>query len=121
MGGRIETEQTDLATLLGELASRLRNDALALTGLAWRESRPGTAEHEDLHGLAGSLERTAKVLQAVMDRLCAECRLLDVSEHVTFGKSPKVRPERKTKGERDDEQEEGQERKGGGRRKGRRR
>ena len=121
MGDRIKTEQTDLATLLAYLASRLRNDGLSLTGLAWRESHPGTAEHEDLHGLAGSLERTAKILRAIAERLCADCRMLDVSEHVTLGTSPKVGRKWKTHEGGDDEQEEGQEQKGNRRRKGRRR
>lgn len=113
MADRIETEQTDVATYLGGLASRLRNDALALTGLAWRESHPGAVDHEDLHGLAGSLERTAKVLEAVKDRLCPGCRLLDVAEHVTFGAVPEARRKpRKTKGARTHGKEEGQERKG---------
>jgi hypothetical protein len=118
---KVETERTDVATFLGGLASRLRNDALALTGLAWRESHPGAANHEDLHGLAGSLERTAKVLEAVKDRLCPGCRLLDVAEQVTFGAVPEVGQEQKTKGERDHEQEEEQGRQGGRQRKGRRR
>jgi hypothetical protein len=113
---KVETERTDVATFLGGLASRLRNDALALTGLAWRESHPGAADHEDLHGLAGSLEWTAKVLEAVKDRLCPGCRLLDVAEQVTFGAVPEVGQEPKTKGERDHEQEEEQGRQGGRRR-----
>ena len=118
---KVEAERTDVATFLGGLASRLRNDALALTGLAWRESHPGNADHEDLHGLAGSLERTAALLEAVKDRLCQTCQLLDVAEQVTFGASPEVgRKPRKKKGARTHGKEEGQERKGG-RRKGRRR
>jgi len=117
---KVETESTDVATFLGGLAIRLRNDGLALTGLAWRHSQPGNADHEDLQGLAGSVEQTAKLLEAVKDRLCTKCRLLDVSEHVTFGAVPEVGKESKAKGEHDDEQEEGQERKAD-RRKGRRR
>jgi hypothetical protein len=109
---RVETERTDVATFLSGLASRLRNDALALTGLAWRESHPGNADHEDLHGLAGSLERTAKVLEAVKERLCQTCKLLDVAEQVTFGVVPEVERKPKTKGARNHGEEEGQERKG---------
>ena len=121
MRNNVETARTDLATLLSELAGRLRNDGLALTGLAWRESHPGSADHEDLHGLAGSLERTAKVLEAIRDRLCGKCRMLDAVERVTFGKVPEADQEPKTKGERTHGQEEGQERQGGRRRKDRRR
>ena len=118
---KVEAERTDVATFLRGLASRLRNDALALTGLAWRESHPGNAEHQDLHGLAGSLERTAALLEAVKDRLCQTCQLLDVAEQVTFGAVPEVGQQPRTKGERDHEQEEEQERQGGRQRKGRRR
>ncbi|MBI2932399.1 MAG: hypothetical protein HYY16_12175 [Planctomycetes bacterium] len=110
MRNNVETARTDLATLLSELVSRLRNDGLALTGLAWRESHPGSADHEDLHGLAGSLERTAKVVEAIRDRLCATCRMVDVAERVTFGKVPEVVQEPKAKGERTHGQEEEQER-----------
>ena len=106
LGDSIETEQTDVATLLAGLASRLRNDGLALAGIACRDAAPGTVEHRDLTGLAGSLERTAALLEAVKERLCQECRLRDVVERVTFGKVPEVEQEPKTKGERDHEQEE---------------
>ena len=109
---KVEAERTDVATFLGGLASRLRNDALALTGLAWRESHPGNADHEDLHGLAGSLERTAALLEPVKDRLCQTCQLLDVAEQVTFGALPEVGRKPKTKGARIHGKEEGQERKG---------
>jgi len=108
----VETARTDLATMLSELAGRLRNDGLALTGLAWRESHPGSADHEDLHGLAGSLKRTAALLEAVKDRLCQTCQLLDVVEQVTFGTVPEVGRKPKTKGARIHGKEEGQERKG---------
>lgn len=112
MAKKVETERTDVATFLGGLASRLRNDALALTGLASRESYPGNQDHEDLHGLADSLERTAAFLEAVKDRLCQECRLLEVEEQVTFGKVPEVGRKPKKKGARTHGKEEGQERKG---------
>ncbi len=114
MADRIETEQTDVATYLSGLASHRRNDALALTGLASRESHPGNRDHEDFHGLAGSLERTAALLEAVKDRLCQKCRLLDVAEQVTFGKVPEAGRKPKKKGARTHGKgkEEGQERKG---------
>ena len=119
--GSIETDQTDVATLLAGLASRLRNDGLALAGIACRDAEPGAVEHRDLTGLAGSLEWTAALVEAVKARLCRECRLRAVVERVTFGKAPEANLEPKTKGERDHEQEEEQERQGGRRRKGRRR
>jgi hypothetical protein len=110
---KVEMERTDVATFLGGLASRLRNDALALTGLAWRHSHPGNADQEDLHGLArSSLERTAALLEAVKDRLWQRCQLLDVAEQVTLGAVPEVERKPKTKGARIHGKEEGQERKG---------
>ena len=112
MRNNVETARTDLATLLSELAGRLRNDGLALTGLVWRESHPGSADHEDLLGLAGSLERTAKVLEAIRDHLCQTCQMLDVAEQVTFGAVPEVGRKSKTKGARIHGKEEGHERKG---------
>ncbi|MBI2191977.1 MAG: hypothetical protein HYU36_08340 [Planctomycetes bacterium] len=121
MHDSIETEQTDVATLLAGLASRLRNDGVALAGIACRDTEPGAVEHRDLTGLAHSLERTAALLEAVKERLCPECRLRDVVERVTFGNVPEVVQESKTKGERDHEQEEDEGRQGGRQRKGRRR
>ena len=121
MGETIETEQTDMATVLAGLASRLRNDGLALADIACRDADPGAVEYRDLTGLAGSLERTAALLEAVKEPLCQECRLRDVVERVTFGAVPEVGQEPKTKGERDHEQEEEQGRQGGRRGKGRRR
>ncbi len=112
MAKKVETERTDVATFLSGLASRLRNDALALSGLAWRESHPGASDHEDLHGLAGSLERAAALLEGVKEHLCQACQLLDVSEQVTFGAVPEVGRKRKKKGAQGHEQEEGQDRKG---------
>jgi len=117
---RVVMEQTDVATYLADLVSRVRNDALAITGLAWRHSRPGESDFEELHALSGSLERTAKILEAVKDRLCQICKVVDVAEHVTFGTVPEVGQEPKPEGGHDHGQEEGQERKAG-RRKGRRR
>lgn len=82
---KVELDRTDVATFLSGLTSRLRNNALALTGLAWRHSHPGNADHEDLHDLAGSLERTAALLAAAKDRLCQKCKLQGVAVQVTFG------------------------------------
>jgi len=81
---KVELDRTDVATFLSGLTSRLRNNALALTGLAWRHSRPGNADHDDLHDLAGSLEQTATLLAAIKDRLCQKCMLLDVAVQITF-------------------------------------
>jgi hypothetical protein len=81
---KVELDRADVATFLSGLTSRLRNNALALTGLAWRHSRPGNADHDDLHNLAGSLEQTAMLLAAIKDRLCQKCMLLNVAVQITF-------------------------------------
>ena len=85
----IQTEQTDLATRLSALASGLRNEALALAGLASTWSRPGEEEHRDLDVLASSLRRTAALLDAAKGHLCKGCRLMEVEEHVSFGEVPR--------------------------------
>jgi len=85
----VELEQTDLGTLLGKLASLLRNDGLSLIGRASLEARPGDEEYRDLAELWASLERTADLLDAAKKRLCRDCALLDVSETVSFGKKPR--------------------------------
>ena len=59
----------------------------------------------------GLLEGTAALLEAVKDRLCQECRLLDVAEQVTFGKVPEFGRKPKKKGARTHRKEDGQERK----------
>ena len=98
LGMTMETELTEVGTLLGNLASRLRNDGLALMGMASWEPDPESLEHKDLHGLAGSLMRTAGLIGFVKEGLCQECRLRDVEEVVTFGDKPEA--ERKQKGGR---------------------
>jgi len=82
----VELEQTDLGTLLGSLASRIRNDGLALMGRAYMDSNPGDQDFKDLDRLCTSLERTAALLDVVKKQLCRDCALQDVSEAVSFGK-----------------------------------
>jgi hypothetical protein len=52
------------------------------------------------------------LLEAVKDRLCQTCQLLDVAEQVIFGALPEGGRKPKTKGARIHGKEEGQERKG---------
>jgi len=85
----VELEQTDLGTLLGKLASRLRNDGLALVGRASMEASPGDPEYRDLAELWNCLDHTATMLDAIKKRLCRNCALLDISETVSFGKKPR--------------------------------
>ena len=85
----VEIEQTDLGTLLGKLASRLRNDGLALLGRASLEASPADESYRDLADLWSSLERTAGLLDIVKKHLCRDCAMLEVSETVSFGKKPR--------------------------------
>lgn len=86
-GKQLETGSADLATLLGNLASRLRNDGLTLVGIASTQFSPGEQEHRDYNELATSLERTAALMEAAKDRLCQQCRLININEHVIFGRT----------------------------------
>ena len=83
----VEINKTDLGTLLDILSSRIRNDGLAVAGLAYRHADPGTAEHRDLLAVTERLEKTAAIIKAVSEQLCRECRLQDVVESVRFGKA----------------------------------
>lgn len=96
----VELDSTDLAMWLSRLACRLRNDGLALVGRASLESSPGKQEYEDLAEIWNSLERAASILDAVQDRLCSGCQLLEVSEQLAFGTVSEARiqsPEQKGK------------------------
>ena len=86
-GERIETARTDLATLLGNLASRLRNDGLSLMGRAFMDSKPGDQDFRDAERLWASLEDTAALLDAVKTRLCRTCCLIEVVDEVAIGKA----------------------------------
>ena len=91
----IEIMNTDISTLLNFLSGRLRNDGLALLGLAAEHYRPDEQEYRDLDALKESLERVADLLDASGARLCNECRMVTVSETVTFQASPKEGESRK--------------------------
>ena len=82
----VELEQTDLSTLLGSLASRIRNDGLSLMGRVLMDHEPGDPDFRDADRLWASLERTATLLDAIKKHLCKDCALQDVSETVSFGK-----------------------------------
>ena len=82
----VELEQIDLGTLLHKLASRLRNDGLALVGRASMEASPGDEEYRDLTELWASLERTADLVDVIKKQLCRNCALQDVMETVSFSK-----------------------------------
>lgn len=81
----IETRTTDLATLLGQLASRLRQMGMSLVGIASMEFDPTDQEFQDYNELAASLERTALTLDTAKSHLCPHCRLISATEVLTFG------------------------------------
>ena len=80
----VELDRTDLATLLGCLASDLRNSGMAVRGVAYLRVDPDEQELADMDRLAASLERVAVILDAARERHCKTCQLLDVSEQVVF-------------------------------------
>lgn len=84
---KIELERPDLGTLLGSLASRLRNYGLSLMGRAFMDSKPGDQDFKDADRLWASLEDTAAMLDAVKTRLCRTCRLIEVVDEVAIGKA----------------------------------
>lgn len=83
----VEMDRTDLMTLLGCLASDLRNAGLAVRGVSYRRADPEEQEMADLDRLAGSLDRVAAVLDASREQLCKTCQLVDVSERMGFTRS----------------------------------
>ena len=80
----LETDRTELASLLPRLAHRLRNDALAIQGLAHTHFHASQTEREQLAWLAESLERTARLLDLVGGHLCRNCRFLELVERLSL-------------------------------------
>ena len=78
----VEIDRTDLVTLLGCLASDLRNTGLAIRGAGHEHSSAGEPDFADADRLAGSLDRVASVLDGVRERLCKDCQLLAISEQI---------------------------------------
>ena len=76
----VEMDRTDLSTLLGCLASDLRNAGMAIRGGC--QPHPDEGERRDADRLAGSLERVAATLDVVRGHFCQTCQLLDVAEQV---------------------------------------
>jgi len=81
----VTTAETDLATWLARLASHLRNDRLSLLARVHLESSPGTREARDLAQLWDSLDCKAALMDAIKERLCTACRLMEITERVTLG------------------------------------
>ena len=80
------TNEHDLATFLGSLASQLRRDGLALTGMAYQDHELESAEFRTFAELAASLDQTASIMDNVRAQLCQKCRLMAVVEGVRVGK-----------------------------------
>ena len=78
----VEIGSHDTATLLSRLASQLRRDGLALTGMAYESSRPGQVEFRTLTEMAAGMERTALTLEVVSASLCRTCKMKPVSERL---------------------------------------
>ncbi len=83
-----EIFRTDMSTLLGCLASDLRNAGLAVRGLDCGRPEPGGEESRDLDRLVSSLDRVASTLEAVRDHLCPDWALRGVAEQIRFDGSP---------------------------------
>jgi len=79
-------EDNDMATFLSGLASDLRRDGLALTGLAYESHRPGDEEFRTLTDMTGGLDRMALMLDKAGASLCESCRTKQVVERVILGK-----------------------------------
>jgi len=77
---KAEVIRTDLATFLIQLSLRLKVGAMALEGLARREGVPGDPGYDEITGVGESLERVADRLAGVSRRLCASCRMAEVTE-----------------------------------------
>ena len=88
--GPVEMDRTDMTTLLGCLASDLRNAGLAVRGMSYRGPDPQDQEMADMDRLAGSLDRVASVLDAARGHLYKTCQLLEVSERVRVNPAPRL-------------------------------
>ncbi|GEM_PF-3417312 len=82
MRGTVEIGLMDLSTLLGCLASDLRNTGLTVRALDQGRSRPGDEESRDLDRLGASLDRVAGILDTSRVGLCQVCRHMEISEQV---------------------------------------
>jgi len=79
-------EDNDMATFLSGLASDLRRDGLALTGLAYENYGRGDEEFRTLTDMTGGLDRMALMLDKAGASLCESCRTKPVVERLILGK-----------------------------------
>ncbi len=75
-------DRTDVQTLLGALADRLRLHGLAALGMAGQEGGRGTIEHRVKVQLAADLEEVAAIVDLLRGGLCGECRLADAAKRL---------------------------------------
>ena len=76
----------DLASFLMSLASQLRHDGLALTGMAYEQFKVDDKDFRLLTELSAALERKAEYLEKIQWHLCQTCRMVQVTSKVGFGK-----------------------------------
>ncbi|MBI4565579.1 MAG: hypothetical protein HY716_12865 [Planctomycetes bacterium] len=76
--------ETDVDTFLAGEADRVRVVAFALRGMAGDAGGAG-AESKALHASAGELDGVARKLDAVRERLCRSCKVLEVEEDLRIG------------------------------------
>jgi len=80
----IEMWRTDVASFLGELASRLRVHGEALHGMAAVEGDAASIEAREKSEMAGNLEAVAAYLDLLREHLCPACRLIEMVERVSI-------------------------------------
>jgi len=80
----IELWRTDVVSLLGGTASRLRVHGLALNGMAAIEGDAASTEAREKSEMAGDLEAVAATLDLVREHLCPACRLIEMVERVSI-------------------------------------
>lgn len=75
----IVLDQTDLDGLIQKLAEGLRRDAFALEGYQTIHHL-GSSRDPALEGIRESLDRSARLLTALGERLCKGCRVVGAVE-----------------------------------------
>lgn len=78
----VEIDRTDLTTLLGCLASDLRNAGQAVRAITAEHASEGAQDLADADRLAGSLDRVGSTLDALRDHLCQTCQFIAISEQI---------------------------------------
>ncbi len=89
----IETEHTDVVTLLGALADRLRMHGQAVRGIAAESTDDrASVESRTQAALAGDLDAVAARLDLLRAHLCPGCEVRVVVERVVVAGDRKRKP-----------------------------